>query len=196
MLYIGEREICFDQSELGFPSILGCHAIVYVNANGLFGFHNYGGQTPDRWPGLSGAFGQFVNHHVNGGGAGTTLYGVCFATTHRSYGGIPRTSWLAELTAFANVVNFPGAIWGYDLAASGIPNSAYVSFFRFPILGTCLIQARPWVANEGTAGRNLNAANHVTTAPAAPIYNINQVANVTTAVGVTPLATYYPERLR
>ena len=50
MRYVGEREVCYDPNELGFPSIMGCHAIVLVNANGLFGFHNYGGERATDWP--------------------------------------------------------------------------------------------------------------------------------------------------
>jgi hypothetical protein len=192
--YVGEREFCFDQSELGFPSISGCHAIVYVTANGLFGYHNYGGQTPDRWPGMSAAFGNFVHGNVNGGGAGKLIYGVCYATTNRSYPGIAKATWLAELAAFGTAVGFTGPIWGYDLAVSGIPPSAYVTFFHTQ--GTCVIQVRKWVDHEDTLGPNASPTDHKTTAPASPVYKINNVANVVVSVGATALKTVYPDKLR
>ena len=39
MIYLCEREIGFDAAEIGFPSILGCRAIVIVTSGGLFGYH-------------------------------------------------------------------------------------------------------------------------------------------------------------
>ena len=39
MIYLCEREIGSDAAEIGFPSVLGCRAIVLVKSSGLFGYH-------------------------------------------------------------------------------------------------------------------------------------------------------------
>jgi hypothetical protein len=194
MKFVGEREVCFDPKELGFPSIQGCQAIVYVTTSGLFGFHNLGGERPDVWPALTAAFGAFVRGNVNRGAGGKMLYGVCYPYSVRGYTGDQKAQWLAELKAFASAVDYNGEIWGYDLANAQIAPSAYVNFSH--VQGKCVIQARKWVDHEETKSANTDPTNHKTTTPASPIYNIKDPAKVVTSVGTTPLKTYYPEKLR
>ena len=194
MEYVGERELCFDQTELGFPSISGCHAIVYVTSTGLFGFHNLGGERPEYWPGMSGAFAKFNRDNVNGNGVGKIMYGVCYASDQRGYVGIKKTTWLNELTAFADAVGFHGQIWGYDLRTADYPGQAYVGFFH--VQGKCVIQTRDWTRGEETKDVNQDKANHKTTRPAAPIYQILDVDRVITSIGATRPVTVYPEKLR
>ena len=195
MRYVGEREICFDPGELGFPSISGCQAIVMVNGHGLFGFHNLGNERPDDWPALTAGWGQFVRGHVRGvGGGWVAMYGVCYPETKRGYTGVKKAQWLAELAAFGGALGYTGPIWGYDLANAEIPESAYVSFSH--VQGKCVIQARPWVAHEDAKGANTAKANHKTTRRAAPVYTVQDVDRVVTGVGATAIKTYYPEKLR
>src|SRR5262245_3841932 len=122
--YLSENEVGFDQTELGFPSISGCHAIVYATTNGLFGFHNYGGDARDQWPGRSAAFASFVDNHAGGPGAGRLLYGLCFLTgaQSRGYPEPKKQEWTSELVALANALGYDGEIWGYDMAGSGLPS--------------------------------------------------------------------------
>jgi hypothetical protein len=194
MKYVAEREVCFDPTELGFPSIQGCQAIVYVTTSGLFGYHNYGGERSDVWPALTAAFATFVRGNVNQGAGGKMLYGVCYPYSVRGYTGNQKAQWLAELKAFADAVNYTGEIWGYDLASAGIPPSAYVYFCH--VQSKCVIQARKWVDHEETKGANTDPANHKTTTPGSPSYNIKDPARVVISVGATALKTYYPEKLR
>jgi hypothetical protein len=194
MRYVGERECCYDPTELGFPSISGCHAIVYVNPQGLFGFHNLGNERPGDWAALTGAWGKFRREHVQGAGAGSALYGVCYPETQRGYTGVKKAQWLAELDAFGRAVGYTGSIWGYDLADAGIPGQAYVNFFH--IQGKCVIQARVWVRGEETKGANTAPTDHKTTRPSQPIFELLDVNRVTTAIAATPIKTYYPEKLR
>ena len=201
MRYVGERELVYDPSELGFPSISGCHAILLVTAQGLFGFHNLGNERPGDWPALSGAWGQFVTTHVRGGRGGRMLYGVCYPETKRGYTGVKKAQWLAELAAFADKVGYTGPIWGYDLANAGIAQgSSYVHFTHMPTLGTCVIQARGWSADideiKDDKGANDDPSNHKTTRPAQPIAAISNAVKITRRVGTAAMKTYYPERLR
>ena len=194
MRYVGEREVCYDPTELGFPSISACHAVVYVAPAGLFGFHNLGNERATDWPGLTGAWGQFVTGHVSGGGTGSALYGFCYPLTKRGYTGIQKAQWLAELVAFAKGVGFTGPIYGYDLADSGIQGSAYVSFSH--VQGKCVIQARQWVHGEDTAGPNTAPSNHKSTRRGEPLFSIVAAPRATVSIGLTAAKTYYPEKLR
>ena len=194
MRYVGEREVCYDPNELGFPSILGCHAIVYVAPSGLFGFHNYGGERAADWPELIKPWQKFVREHVQGGGAGKALYGVCFPESRRSYVGVKRATWLAELDAFGKAIGYTGPIWGYDLDNAGITTSAYVNFFH--IQGKCVIQARPWVQHEDTKGVNDGPTNHKIIRRNDQVYDLLEAPRVATTIGMTFPKTYYPEKLR
>ena len=143
---------------------------------------------------MSGAFAKFIRDNVNGAGQGKTMYGVCYASDQRGYVGIKKTTWLNELTAFANAVGFNGPIWGYDLRAADYPDQAYVSFFN--VQGTCVIQTRVWTRGEETKDVNPDKANHKTTKPGSPIYQILDVDRVVVSIGATRPVTVYPEKLR
>jgi hypothetical protein len=140
VLYLSENEVGFDPTDLGFPSIGGCHAVVYVTANGLFGLHNFGGAERDVWPGRSAVFANFVKNHAGYRGAGKLLYGVCYATggTSRGYGDTaPKKIWTEELAAFAKALDYRGEIYGYDLVNQSFPPAAYVDFHKIDT--TCVI---------------------------------------------------------
>ena len=198
--YLSENEVGFDQSELGFPSISGCHAIVYVTADGLFGYHSYGGAERAQWPGRSAAFAGFVNNHAGGPGAGKLLYGVCYATGNRGYGDTaPKQEWTGELTAFANALGYDGEIWGYDLTGSSIPSPAYVLYHR-PAGTSCVIQVKAWNQADGARGPNPSPNQHQMIARRGSSVNpptLGAANNVVvTSVTTAGLRTVYPEKLR
>src|SRR5690554_6151511 len=60
VIYLCEREIGFDAVEIGFPSVMGCRAIVLVTAGGLFGYHLNGNLNAMK----QAAFVNFVTAHV------------------------------------------------------------------------------------------------------------------------------------
>jgi len=200
MIYLSENEIGFDAQGLGFPSIRGCHAIVYVTSNGLFGLHNYGGDLARDWPERSAVFGQFVSGHAQGTGAGKTLYGVCYATTQRAYtvnGIAPKQNWKGELAAFAAAVGFNGPIYGYDLAGRGFQPPAYVHYTS--VGSTCVIQVKPWNKADSGEGANNTPQDYQMIAR-----NKNGVGyelkatkqQVVTSMSTAGLTTVYPEKLR
>ena len=208
MKFLGERHLGWDAQELSFPSISGCLALVYVTANGLYGFHNYGGADAPQWPGRSGAFKSYVTTHGRGGGNGAALYGVCYATGlgGRGYGITkPKEVWLSELASFAKAVDFKGPIFGYDLGQSGLVPSVVVEFNR--VGATCVVQVRGFQHAEGTKGANISGNDHkwaptrgagqdkkgvnvyVTTVEAV-------TGNVVTSLPRAGFRTVYPEKLR
>jgi hypothetical protein len=161
MLYLSENEVGFDPTGLGFPSISGCHAVVYVMANGLFGLHNFGGAERDVWPGRSAVFANFVTNHAGYREPGKLLYGVCYATggNSRGYGDTAaKQVWTEELAAFAQALGYHGDICGYDLAYQNSPPPAYVDFHKVNM--TCVIQTAPWNNNSGTSGANALLVDH------------------------------------
>jgi hypothetical protein len=156
MKYVDERLAVYDPDKLGFPSIGSCHAIVYHTTHALYGYHNFGGETADRWKDAPSKFGNFVIKHGVMGEAGLGFYGVAHVSTNRGYPGDKRVAWLAELTAFAHCVGWYGSIQGYDLGGftyqQGYDNtkSAYVEFRRMG--RKCLIYTRQWIDHENVSG--------------------------------------------
>jgi hypothetical protein len=198
MRYLSERHLGFDAQELGFPSIRGCQAIVYVTDTGLYGFHNFGGAAPDDWKDRGDAFGTFVNGMPRVG-AGKAVYGVCFATSQRGYGTANvRQSWLSELAAFASAVRFTGAIYGYDLDRSAVGPPALVEFSRTPN-HTCVIQIKAWNKTGATEKQVANLAEHKTTYrpnTATPTSVRDLTATVIDTMPAGGYTTVYPEQLR
>lgn len=204
MTYLGNNHIGFDATELGFPSIAGCHAIVLVTANGLFGLHNMGGADPGQWEGRSTAFGTFVKG-LGGSFGATIMYGVCYATGDNSRGYLDggKTAWLNELLSFAKKVSYSGPIWGYDLADQPVPPSVTVMFSK--VGATCVIQVKPYVPTEDTKGAILNAAHHKLLKPVpgqnmqnpGTKYMIDAITTqVVRATTMAPFKTVYPGKLR
>ncbi len=59
-LYLHENEVGYSAEGLGFPSIEGCHAIVFHGAKGLFGLHSFGGEREPALSAKAQAFGEFL----------------------------------------------------------------------------------------------------------------------------------------
>jgi hypothetical protein len=200
MIYLSENEVGFDTQGLGFPSIRGCHAIVYVTSRGLFGLHNYGGDLARDWPERSEAFKDFVTSHASGDGTGKALYGVCFATTQRAYGvgaSTQKLNWTGELTAFADKLGFTGAIYGYDIAGKGFPPPAYVHVTSAG--ATCVIQVKPWDKADAGEGPNPSPADYqmIARRGSGVGYELKATkANVVISMTTTGLQTVYPAKLR
>ncbi len=156
MKYVDERLAAFDQDKLGFPSISACHAIVYLTSRGLYGYHNLGGETPERWRDAPKKFGEFVDAKLASGEAGLGLYGCAHVTGQRGYPGDKQTAWRTELKEFAARVGWRGDIWGYDLSGFDdqpgydAKKSAYVECRK--VGGKCLLYARQWRDHENMSG--------------------------------------------
>lgn len=200
MRYLSENELGFDANGIGFPSIRGCHAVVYVTSQGMFGVHNFGGADSASWKDRSDAFGVFVHGHANGNATGKSLYGICFASGNdsRGYGvGDYKAVWLGELSKFAAAVGFGGPIYGYDMAKQAVPPPVYVEANR--VGDTSVVQMKAWHKPDANKDINLSPNDHVMMRR-----NKNGVgyalqataADVVTSVTRTNLKTVYPEKLR
>lgn len=150
--YVDERLATFHEDILGYPSISACHAIGYLTTRGIYGYHNLGGESSDRWGQAPTKFGDFYRANCQPGEAGLGFYGCAHVTGQRGYKGPDKVeAWKTELAAFASGVGWTGSIWGVDLTGldqGGYDNtkSAYVEFRKIGV--KCLIYARQWRDKE------------------------------------------------
>jgi len=155
--FLMENEMAFDSHMLGFPSIQGCHAIVYQTDRGIYGFHNYGGSGDNDFSSRADLFNNFVSNHGSFGGEPVRLYGVSFiGNNQRGYSGNAKNKWKAELLEFAQKLNYKGKISGYDLhkSFSGENDSAYVEFQINEAKSDIYI--RKWNSGESLGNRVAN----------------------------------------
>ncbi|MGQ0649011.1 MAG: hypothetical protein ACT4P7_15760 [Gemmatimonadaceae bacterium] len=131
MIYLLEHKVGFHATGIGFPSISGCHAIVAQTANGLFGYHSYGGSTATAYQPRSRAFAGFVTGHAQTGPC-AGLYSAAFRTMR--YGSAQtKVDWRQEIQEYARALGYTGKIRGLDLTglvprAGDVDPSAYVQF--------------------------------------------------------------------
>jgi hypothetical protein len=183
MLYLSENETGFDSEGIGFPSIDGCLAVVYLTQNGLFGYHSYGGATPSAWLPRASAFRDFVTQHQFGRSAGCRLYGAAFLN-RRGYNPPSPRVWGNELKAFAAALRFRGKIRGYDLAQSGVQPPAYVVFDKMG--AKCWGSAIPWADVIHTMATNTDLINRARVRVRAnDVELLNQTANVVVGARAT-----------
>jgi hypothetical protein len=165
MIYLCEREIGSDAAEIGFPSVLGCRAIVLVTSGGLFGYHLNGNLNLAKKT----AFVNFITQNAHGH-AKRTLYAASAG------GGLQQDH--DELRDIATTLAYTGPIHWASLSAAG---SVYVHFQDIDH-NTCSITSRAWsdlvdnvAGNKGpyVAGANRAVANGA--------QNANMFVNVSTA---------------
>jgi len=189
-LYLKERELGFDPTTIGFPSIHGCMAIVYVVPNGLFGYHNYGGSANAAWADRANAFNSYVQHHILRGAA-SRLYGVTFVGLR--YGPPQQDNWVGELTSFAGALGYNGKIRGYDLSGDGMVGSAYVEFRK--VNDKCEIWVKPWTA--GGEATNVDKYNHKTAPTRSGVTVVeNKDGQVFVSVNPANMRHMHSQRLR
>lgn len=200
MKFLMEHEMGFDANELGFPSIMGCHAVVYQTSAGLYGFHIAGGSGNDQWMENANVFCQFVNGHGGLAHPATRLYGASFVGNNaRGYSLPAKQNWIGELTAIANALNYNGKISGYDLykLLKDQSSSAYV---EYRVNGSkCDLHVRKWGQHEGGArapnpdpnGHKVKKKMSHSVPP-----TLQNLANVVQNVNRTGLQHVHKEKLR
>lgn len=202
--YALEQEMVFDPTVIGFPSLKGCHGIVYVTDAGLFGYHNYGGEYAERYHPRFDLFKDWLAVHPSGRSPGRAIYGACYLTappgdanTVRAYSDPKMDNWIAELKAFAHAAsNFTGPIHGYDLGKSEHTGSSYVEFTR--VGATCVVQVRQWVDGqpETTKAPCIDNTNlQYIRARGYDVSRVDQTNEIVTGVATAGLRTVYPARL-
>lgn len=201
MKFLMEHEMAFDANELAFPSISGCHAIVYQTSAGLYGYHNYGGSAADKFKPRAVKFFEFIRDHGGLANPGSRIYGCSFVGNNgRGYSAPVKDSWKAELVAFATELTYTGKISGYDLDKRfpGINRSALV---EYRTSGTkCDVFVREWLDPGADAEplrmNNPGRANHKIMLATRGGMAIADINTVVTGVNRNNLAKISKEKLR
>jgi hypothetical protein len=112
---LNEHQVGFHPTQIGFPNLGDCMAVVLQTQSGLYGFHF----TPGNIAQIR-TFRDFINNQSQGG-VGTTashLYGSC--RRGRRWAGSPDTKaqWQAQMREIADALGYRGKISGYDLSAA------------------------------------------------------------------------------
>ena len=152
MKFLMEKEVGFDPMQLGFPSIMGCHAVVYQTNTGLYGFHIAGSSAGNLWAANANCFRQFVFNHGGLALPASRLYGVSFiGNNRRGYDAPAKRRWKEELITFANALNYHGKISGYDLTKSYPGDtSVYVEYRKNGL--KCDVLIRQWLRATDPGG--------------------------------------------
>jgi hypothetical protein len=156
--YLGNNHIGFDSNSLGFPSILGCQAIVYQTRQGLFGFHDMRtGSTPlltyEQVVALKiQQFAAWVqNHSINHGTQALHLYGVINQAHQYSDDTAGNTNWRNMLQWVATALNFQGPIHGYRVTSHVEKNDSI--YVRYDVNGDeCTIGFKRWTKMDFDKG--------------------------------------------
>jgi hypothetical protein len=161
MHWVYENQMAFDNSELGFPSILGCQAICFHTTRGLYGFHDLksGTQTAD---GMTGAqvsdaklqiFAKWVTDAFQPGERGVALYGVINRDEQYNPDAAGNADWKGVLLGLAGQLAFTGPVLGsrinshLEKKSSDKDKSVYV---QFDLAGnTCSVGFKRWSKLEG-----------------------------------------------
>lgn len=175
MIYLCEREIGFDAAGIGFPSVLGCRAIVVVTAGGLFGYHLNGNLSVAKRT----AFVNFVTTHVHGQVV-RRLYAASAGA------GLPQDH--TELRDIALALAYAGPIYWASLPPGG---STYVDFLDINHT-TCSITSRAWV--ELTDNVNGNKGPYVP-GPDRAMANGAAPANMYTNLALAGLVASHPVQI-
>lgn len=175
MIQLCEREIGFDAAEIGFPSVLGCRAIVLVTNGGLFGYHLNGNLNLTKKTALV----NFITKHAHGH-ARKTLYAASAGA------GLKQDH--DELRDIATALTFTGPIYWASLSAVG---SVYAHFQDIDH-NTCSITSRAW--SDAADNVPVNKAAYVAGANRA-MANGAQNANMFINVSTVGLTAVYPTRI-
>ena len=175
MIYLCEREIGFDAVEIGFPSVLGCRAIVLVTNNGLFGYHLNGNLSLAKRTALV----NFITTHIHGNG---------FRTLYAASAGAGLAADHNELRDIAAALGYAGSIYWASLPPGG---SVYVHFQDIDH-NTCAITSRAW--NDAVDNVPGNKAAYVA-GPDRAVANGGANANMFINASTAGLRAVYPTKL-
>lgn len=193
--FLGENEFGFSPTILGFPSISGCRAVVYQNANGLFGFHQASGAHSDKFARFGAKFAKFVSDHAQGAGGGSSLYVAAKQTAGGSYsmGAKGMQEHLSEIQAFAAALHFNGTARSYNLSARWAHPGVYVEIEAAG--ATCTMKGNAWVETHDPSHKGpvpaLERTNHLHSYP--PKDNFTVPNAVFIKVDITGQQTLEPD---
>lgn len=175
MIYLCEREIGFDTTEVGFPSIQGCRAVVILTADGLFGFHLNGS--------LSDVKKRALVNFVTGRRRGNAVRAIYAATT--GVGSWEADQAKKELQDIAEALTYTGSIYWGAIPSVG---SVYVHYQTIQNQ-TCTITWRTW--NDANDRVDANRGDYAA-GPDRAMANGSAPTRMYTKVDIAGLKAVYP----
>jgi hypothetical protein len=149
MLYLGNNHIGFDTQALGFPSVMGCQAVVYQTRQGIYGFHDMkGGGTADVDAAKADAFRSFVQgHHMAHATDALQIYGVINQTQQYGKDAAEVQKWRTMLLGIATALGFHGPVYGFRVDKHVSKNDSL--YIRYDVDGNkCIIRYKRWSKME------------------------------------------------
>jgi hypothetical protein len=146
MLHLNSNDYGFDSQSLGFPSVMGCQALVLLTSQGLYGLHDLKTAWPESARLKVETWGTSVDNTFNlkGGGQKLKLYGVINNTQQYVDSTDGNNDWDDMLRHAAQALSFTGEICKYRINKH-IDKKGSV-YIRFDVAhnDTCLISYKRW----------------------------------------------------
>ncbi|MCX9158075.1 hypothetical protein OPU71_18285 [Niveibacterium sp. 24ML] len=161
MLFLNSNDYGFDSQTLGFPSVMGCQALVLLTSHGLYGLHDLKAGTAEAARHKIEFFADWVKGALaaKGGGDKLRLYGVINHTQQYTNNTFGNGEWDAMLLHLAGALEFDGPISKYRVSKHiDRDGSIYIRFDNAHD-GNCVIRYKRWSKMESND-------SHVFAAPA------------------------------
>lgn len=150
MLFLNSNDYGFDAQSLGFPSVMGCQALVLLTSQGLYGLHDLKAGAAEAARLKIEFFADWVRatFAAKGGGNKLRLYGVINNTQQYTNNAFGNGEWDAMLRHLAEALEFDGPISKYRVNKHiDRKGSIYIRFDNAHD-DTCLIRYKRWSKME------------------------------------------------
>lgn len=168
-VYLDECQAGCNATDIGFPHVLLCMAVVLQTNAYLYGFHF---DSPGNSDEYADALLDFIGRKGGNVANGVRLYGCCHHANRNSTRNPPAanadTAWRAEMTQIAGRLGYHGPVTGFDTTIIDPINGTYIEFHRVHGSSKCRIYYKRHEKMD-------HAVNHFRVAdrPAAGTGNVN-----------------------
>jgi hypothetical protein len=151
-VFLNERQVGFDTTRVGFPTLGDCMAFVMQNTGGLYGFHLMPGDA-DK----TAQFVQYVSSHIGFTGAWSGMFGTChwqnrYANTNH------RDCWEKEMKSIAKVLGYQGTVSGFNTGKGTGIKHREASYVEYRVAGGGICSIHYKRMSKVTAPTNLKNA--------------------------------------
>ena len=132
VILLNECQCGVDATDLGFPHVLLCMAVVLQTNAYLYGMHF---DSPPRTTELADALLDFIQRKGGNVANGVRLYGVCHHHNRNTNRAPPipnnaDTAWRNEMQLIAQRLNYHGPVTGFDTTIIDPAQGTYIEFRR------------------------------------------------------------------
>src|SRR5262245_26451897 len=139
-IYLDECQAGCDASDIGFPHVLLCMAVVLQTGAWLYGYHF---DKPANTNEYAGALLNFIQRKGGDVANGVRLYGCCHHynrnTNRKPPAGDAHAAWRAEMQQIAATLGYHGRVSGFDTSIIDPQQGTYIEFHREQGTNRCRI---------------------------------------------------------